>query len=527
MRRLLSAFFRTRSVVSASLVILVLTLATKVTGLGRVATVATLFGAGGETDAFLTAFLVPECIYLFFTEGALTAALVPVLTRWSRRKDGRLGALVGSLLFLAVVLGLLVALPLYLYTATAVAWLAPGFGSGTLTLTASLLRIVLPYVPLLAAAGVFYALLHTEGHFTMPALGPLLFNLSIIAMAFLAHRRLGIAALAWGVLLGGLAQLFAQFWPLRRLLPGMRLSIDLRHPGLIEAGRLLAPIAMSLLVVQGNVVGERILASSLAAGSITELNFAQKIIHLPLGIFGIALSTAILPTLARLAQEKRGKDFARVLGNGLSVSFLLLLPLSALMIFGREWIVSLALKRGAFAQAETLRTAGVLGDYAIALAAVSATMLLTRAFLARNDARTPAALKALAVALHLGLCWTLLPRWGIRAVPLAFAASSILHFILAFLALARRSTEIRLTPLLGEIGRILLSTVLAFALSLQLSGLIRGTGKEAELARLALLGGPGFLGSLLLAHLMGCRGTREGMGLIRERMGRGRGRGRE
>jgi len=502
---------------------MVATLASKLTGFIRVQSIADVFGATWHTDAFLTAFLIPECLYLFFTEGALACALIPVFAKYlvapspdESRKDAPDAA---SLMWTLTVIAFLIALPITLaialgqrYVATA---LGPGFSTQTQGLAASLLTIVALYIPLGLVGGVFQGYLNARGHFLAPALGPLLFNIVTIAAAYLFGRTYGVHALAYGVVIGGLLALIIQWLALR--LFGVSLGRpDFRHPGLGLAARLLLPIIASLVLVQGQVIIERILASSLAPGSIASLNFAQKILNLPAGFLALTISTALMPTLAAAAVKSDWLSFDASARRCHDVLLFLVAPVSLWFFVSAAPIVHLAFRRGAFTLAHAAVTETVLRAFAPALVPMAGTYLLTRLFLARGDAKTPAVVKGIAIAINLGLLGTTLPRWGIVAIPAAFTGMYFVNYILLLIPFFRIAPDTG-RSFTHEFGRILLACLIISPVAFWLAT----ATAETTSARITAIIAPGILLAMafpLLSHILGANATRTIVGFVREKL---------
>lgn len=404
----------------SSLLIAGVTLLTKVTGFLRVAAITGRLGATAATDAFLTAFLVPESIYVFLTEGAITAAFVPPFTR--ARAAGEaffadlLVAALGRVLALAGVLAVLV----WLFAREISLLVAPGFPTQTTELAAELLALVAFYIPLACGAAVLFGALNARDHFLMPALGPLAFNLAMIASVWFA-RPGAVRPLAYGVLAGGLLQLVLQVAVLVRGGPYRARALLERHPGLGEILALLLPLGFSLGVTQVQILAERVLASGLPAGVITSMNLVQKLVNLPLGMVGIAVAAPLLPALARHRLAGDADAFARALARGLVAVVVLITPLALACLFASEPIVRTLFLRGAYGADRAADAATMLWHYAFGLPAVSVAYLLTGAFLAAGDAMGPALVRAAWLTANVALNYAWLPYMGVAGIPLAWS----------------------------------------------------------------------------------------------------------
>lgn len=464
MRRMFAALRSTRSILAASAVLAVATLASKVTGFMRIQAIADVFGASWQTDAFLTAFLIPECLYLFFTEGALSSVLVPVfasaLAKEDERRDPGASRLLLTLCLGALVLGLPLAALIADRRMAVAAALAPGFATQTRHLAGVLLAIVAGYVPLGLVGGVLQGYLNARGHFLAPALGPLLFNVVTVAAAWGLGHSHGIEALAWAVLGGGLGALALQVVALILLRTPLALRPSLRDPCLYEAGRLLLPVAASVVLVQGQVVIERVVASSLEAGSVASLNFASKILNLPAGLLALTVATALLPTLAAAASRGAWDEADEAAATSHRTLLFLVAPASAWLVVTARPLVRLALERGAFSAGDTAATATVLAWFAPALLPLAGGYLLTRVFFARHDTATPSVVRMASVIVNALLLLTLLPLAGIVAIPAAATAMHLGFYVALLVVLARRS-PVAARGFASEAGRVAVACVVA------------------------------------------------------------------
>jgi len=282
------------------------TLLSRILGFARDMVVALVFGAGPITDAFFVAFRIPNMLRRLLAEGALSTAVVPVFseyveTRTREQFVAMLRAVVGAgtlVLALTTVVGI-----------GAAPWIlrviAPGFTSdpAQTELTVLLTRVMFPYLPLVGLAALAMGLLQLHGRFFASSIGPALVNVGMITGVVVLARRLEppILALAIGVLIGGVAQLVVQLPSLQRCGFLVSPALDFRHPALARVTRLLLPAVFGLAAVQVSVFVNTLLASLLPAGSISFLYYADRVMEFPLGVFGIALASASLPTMARQA----------------------------------------------------------------------------------------------------------------------------------------------------------------------------------------------------------------------------------
>ena len=445
-------------------------MASRVLGLVRDQVFAVFFGAGLQYDAFLTAFRIPNLLRDLLAEGALSAAFVTTFTQTlqSKGKEAaqRLSNRVATLivLFIAVISVLA-----WIYAPAIVRLLAPGFFEipGKASLTIELTRIMIPFLLLVALAAQAMGMLNAFGVFGLPALASAFFNLgSIIGgllLGFVLGPLLGISAIAgmaYGVLIGGFLQLAVQWPSLRKQGVGYRPELGLGDPGVRQILRLMAPAVIGTAAVQINVFVNTNFASEIIDpatgavlnGPVSWLNFAFRFMQFPIGVFGVAVATAALPSLSRSAAEPELGDFRRTLNHSLTLVFLLCIPSAVgLMVLGRP-IVALIFEHGKFTAFDTVQTANALAAYSVGLAGYAAVKVLSPAFYALNDARTPMLVSLGSIVVNYVLNSLLVGPFGHVGLAFSTSAVALVNFLLLGVLIRRR------LGLLG--GRRLASAVL-------------------------------------------------------------------
>jgi putative peptidoglycan lipid II flippase len=410
------------------------TLLSRVLGLVREQVFAAFLGAGLYADAFMAAFRIPNLVRDLFAEGALSAAFVPTYARTLAR-DGLPAAhrLASRLLtFLAVVLGLLVLLGL-LFAEPLVRLLAPGFETvpGKLEATVVLTRVMLPFLPLVSFAAVAMGMLNAHERYGAPALAPAVFNVASILWA-LVLWLLGFGAaqvaLGWavGTLFGGAAQVLVQLPSLWR--DGWRFRPEWQpaDPGLRAIGLLMAPATVGLAAVQVNIFVSTIFAS-LEPGAVAWLQYAFRVLYMPIGIFGVAVGTVAATTLAHRAAAEDLEGVRDTLERSLRGLAFLTVPATVGLMVLAVPIVRLLFERGRFTPADTTHTATALLLYAVGLVGYSCVKVLAPAFYALGHPRVPLLASAAAVAGNLALILLLHGRYGYRVIALGTALGAIVN----------------------------------------------------------------------------------------------------
>jgi len=378
------------------------TLVSRVLGFLRDVVIARMFGAGIATDAFFVAFRIPNLFRRLFAEGSFALAFVPVLSEYRKRDDQ---AAVRELL--DSISGVLLAALLVMTAAGMLLapWLiqifAPGFAADDprQALATEMLRVTFPYLLLISLTALSGGILNTWGKFWVPAVTPALLNVSLICAAMLLAPALSvpIKALAWGVLLAGMLQLLFQLPALQRLGLLPRPRWQPAHEGVRRILRLMLPTLFGSSVAQVNLLLDTIIASLLLAGSVSWLYYADRLFEFPVGVFGVALSTVILPRLATAAGGKRQTagthaddlDFTATLQWAMRLGWLISVPAAVGLMVLATPVLQTLFQYGRFVASDTAMSSMALQAYTLGLPAVIAVKVLAPGFYARQDTTTP------------------------------------------------------------------------------------------------------------------------------------------
>ena len=439
-----SAETEKRAMTKAAGVVGFWTALSRVTGFIRDMAIALFLGAGPGADAFFVAFRIPNLLRRLFAEGALTAAFIPtyvdILQKKGISEAAKLAqvAFTFSAMFLTVVTLLGVTLTPYI-----VEIIAPGFGSDPdkFALTVELTRIMFPYIFFISLVALLSGALNSLGLFAPPAAAPLLLNMSMIGSVLFFSGHYKYAAyypLSWAVILAGLLQLLLQML----FLPGMgirlKLNFNFSNPALKKMGMLFIPAALGGAVYQINVLVGTILASMLPVGGVSWLYYADRLVELPLGIFAIALGTAVLPSMSRLAGQGDYKALMKSLSFSLSLIAFLTIPASVGLIILREPIIAILFQRGLFTYLDTQETAYALLFYTSGLWAYSGLKVVTQAFFSLKDTKTPLWVSIGAVITNVAVGLALMGPMRHGGLAFATAISATFNVLILFLILTRR-----------------------------------------------------------------------------------------
>lgn len=496
------------------------TMASRLLGVAREIVLARLFGAsaGPAMDAFNVAFRAPNLVRDLFAEGAMTAAFVPTFSRTlaghGRDAAWRLGSLVLNALLLAtgvlVVLGITFAEPI----TRLLAW-GDNFRSveGKLELTTMLTRIMMPFLPTVAVAVAMMGMLNSLHRFFVPALSPAMFNVATIVCAFTLVPYMPaiglppIAGIAIAAVLGGLGQILVQ-WPLLAR-EGFRYRpvLDFSDPGLREILRLMGPGTLGLAAVQINVVVNTALASTQEQGAVSFLQYAFRLMYLPIGLFGVSIATAALPDISRQAAEADKSAMRGTIASGVRMMLMLNVPATVGLMALAYPIVEFLLEYGAFTPRDTAATAAALMFYAPGLVGYSAVKIASPSFYALGEARTPVVVSMASVGLNLGLNLLLVRTMGYRGLALGTAISALFNAVVLMALLSRRLGGLETSRTIVVFLKILVASALmgaaAFFTAAWLVDAIPGSEWYSRMVRVCTAIAAGLAVLLSSAKLLG------------------------
>lgn len=404
---------------------------------------AAVFGAGASMDAFEAAFRLPNILRRLFAEGAFSQAFVPVLAEYHRQRGhdatrelvGRVGTIL-MLVLLAVTLAGVLAAPWLVYV------LAGGFARtpGKVELTADMIRIMFPYILFISLTSLAGSVLNVYKRFAIPAFTPVLLNLSIIGSAVFLSRWVDppIVALAWGVFIGGIAQLVFQVAPLARIGMLPRFSLDWRDPGVRRVLILMGPAVIGVSAAQISALINTQLAALLGDGRISWITYADRLMEFPSALLGVALGTVILPSLSKHFSDDNPAEYSALLDWGLRLAFLLALPAAVALWLLAVPLVSTLYQYGRFTVNDVWQTRAALVGYSAGLLGLILVKILAPGFYARQHMRTPVKIAFVTVLVTQALAVTLMWPLGHAGLTLATSIGACVNATLLFVFLRRR-----------------------------------------------------------------------------------------
>lgn len=440
------------------------TLISRVLGFVRDVIVAFALGAGLFADAFFVAFRIPNLLRRLFGEGSLTMAFIPVYTR-IREEEGEEAAQAmarSAMIWLAVILVSITLLAELLAGPLTMA-IAPGFikNPELFDTTVNLVRICFPYVIFICGVALCMGVLNARDRFLGPALAPVVLNVALIGAALFGYfTGMNVAyAMAYGVLIGGAGQWLLQQPFLRSTGFSWRGAWSWRNKGVARMGLLMLPTVFGAAVYQLNILLGTLLASFLPVGSVSYLYYADRLVQFPLGVFGIAVSTAALPSLAKLAAKGEMEEYDAALTLSLGLTLFIALPAAAGLIGLADPVISLLFERGAFTSEAVTATSKALIAYALGLPFIALSRPLVAGFYALEDTRTPVKIAVVCLIANIGLGLLLMQSLAHVGLALAVSGSSLLNFVALHFVLARRR-KAALIPLASAAKILFLSLLI-------------------------------------------------------------------
>ncbi len=445
-------------VVASTRLIAALTLLSRILGLARESAYGYFFGTGPLLSSFRIAFMIPNLARRLFGEGALSAAFIPVFTRTIRSGDmPQARRLAGAVLTLLVTIlaGIVV-------VGESILIVANGMSHET---TLELTTIMFPFLGLICVAAFLGGILNVLGRFALPAASPIVLNVFVILAMVGGHLNgfsgLPLIKLVCGsVLLAGGVQVAMHVVAVRAVGFRPALNRDWSTPGVREIVAFMGPMIVGLSTVQINTMVDKLIAWFFVPDhqGPAVLGFAQFLYQLPLGVFGIALATAIFPTLARHAADDDHERFTRTVERGIRMTLFVAIPATAGLILVVRPLVQTLFQHGRFSAAGTDRVAAAVIFYAIGLAAYFIQHIIVRAFYSKNDAATPARISAAVVAVNVVLNLVLVGPMREAGVALATAIAAWVQLFWSAARLSPHLASVRFAPIVSTIVKTLLGT---------------------------------------------------------------------
>ncbi len=415
-------------------------LVSRLLGLLRDVVIGAQFGTSGSYDAYVAAFRIPDIIYTLIAGGILVSAFVPTFTDYLAKND-RTGAwrLASAVINLVIVVLIIAAIIAAIFAEPIVHYLlAPGFGPAAQALTVQLMRLLLIPPIIFAVSGVVMGILYAHQNFWLPGLAPSMYNLGIIFGALALVPFFGIYGLALGAIIGALLHLLVQVPGLWRVKMHYSAHLAVRDPGVQEVMRLMIPRMFGVAVVQLNFLVETSLASLLATGAVSALNYAWRVMLVPQAVVAQSVATAAFPTFADQYSRGQIQQLRAALAATVRSILFIAIPAGVGLLVLSEPIIQLVFQRGRFTETSTALVAAALSAYALGLIGHSGVEILARAFYALHNTKTPVLLGILSLAINLVMSLSLINVLGVTGLALANTTAALIEMTLLIVMIRKR-----------------------------------------------------------------------------------------
>jgi len=440
-----------------------MTVVSRVLGLAREMLYAAIFGAGAVNDAFRIAYAIPYFFRRVLGENAMASYFLPLFIDYKENKGPREAWRLADNVFNALLVVTAVLAGLFaLFAPQILRVIAPGFTeTGNLRLAIGLTREMVPFMVTMSLAAVLMSLLNAHRRFALPSSGPIILNLVFIAGLYTLVPLFGeskpemIHGVAVAVVVGGVLQVVVLGAGTRGLGWRWKPRLDFRHPGLRKVMKLMVPALFGLAVTRINLLVDNALASLLGEGTISALNYSERLLQFPLGVFGIAMATAVLPALSSYAAKRDWGPLRDTFNDAVRLSLFVAVPATVGLVVLREPLIALFFQRGAFTAAATAEAAWALLFYALGLTAYIGVHVTVPVFYAQKDTKTPVIAAAVAVVVNVGGDLALMWSMEQGGLALASAAAAFVNWGILLVILRRRMGPLGLRSILNSGLRIL------------------------------------------------------------------------
>ncbi len=435
---------KSQKISSAAIIVAFFGLISRLLGLWRDRLLAGQFGASRTLDVYYAAFKIPDLIYNLLIAGAISSAFLPVFYEYLTKDKEEAWRFAANVLNVLVFILVGCSLVLILFVPQLIYLVAPGFDGASRELTVDISRLLFLSPLLLGISALASTLLQAFSRFLISSLAPVFYNLGIIFGIVYLTPHYGIWGLAFGVVLGALLHFLIQIPSLFNIGFRFRRLLNFKEPGLIKVAKLWLPRTLGLFAFQINSIVSTAIASVLASGSISIFNFADNLRWVPIGIIGVAFSTAAFPAMSLSHAQGKKELFFRQFSLAVKQVLLIVIPLSIFIFVFRTQIVKIILGIGNFNLQDVQLTAAALGLFSFGIFAAALLPLFTRAFFALHNTKPPVLINVFSMVLNIilsfGIVWYFAEYTDISPIlglPLAITISSIVNLLWQWIALKK------------------------------------------------------------------------------------------
>ena len=423
----------------SGLLVMIITMVSRVLGLVRAGIIAYYFGASAMTDAFFSAFKISNFFRQLLGEGALGSSFIPLYNeRVESEGEENSKQFIYSILNLLFVFSTIVTILMIIFSQGIIDGIVSGFPDETKIIASRLLKIMSVYFVFISLSGMVCAILNNFKQFAVPASTSIFFNLAIILASMYFGKTYGIDALAYGVVIGGLFQFLVVLPAFFKIMKGYSFKIDWKDPYLKKIFIMICPMLIGIVARQVNTIVDQMFASYLAEGGVSALENATRLYLLPVGVFGVSISTVIFPALSK-AMSKNDLDGATDnIVKGLNILLFLIIPSTAVLTFYAPEVIRLTLSYGKFDEEAVRVTSQALLYYSLGLYFYTAIYLMTRAFYSVKNSKYPVKFSIISIVINIVLNFMLIKSMAYRGLALSTSIASGVNFFLLLIVFRRK-----------------------------------------------------------------------------------------
>lgn len=450
----------------SGLLVMVITMVSRVLGLVRATIIAYYFGASGATDAYFSAFKISNFFRQLLGEGALGSSFIPLYNEKIEIEGEERGKeFIYSILNLIFVFSTIVTLLMIIFSQDIINLIVNGFPVETKILASKLLKIMSVYFIFISLSGMICAMLNNFKQFAIPASTSIFFNLAIIFASMGFSKTFGISALAYGVVLGGALQFLIVLPSFFKIVRGYSFKINWKDPYLKKIFILMCPMLVGIVARQVNTIVDQVFASYLQEGGVTALENATRLYLLPVGVFGVSISTVIFPVLSKAVAKNDMKTAENNIVKGLNILLFLIIPSIAVLTFYSTDVIRLTLSYGKFGEDAVKVTSEALLYYSLGLYFYTAIYLMTRAFYSVKNSSYPVRFSIVSIIINIVLNFVLIKSMAYRGLALSTSIASGVNFLLLVYVFRKKYMEFPLKKSLIFFGKVLITTIIALGAS--------------------------------------------------------------
>lgn len=450
----------------SGLLVMIITMVSRVLGLVRATIIAYYFGASSATDAYFSAFKISNFFRQLLGEGALGSSFIPLYNEKVEIEGEEKGKeFIYSILNLIFVFSTIITLLMIIFSNGIIELIVNGFPVETKILASKLLKIMSVYFIFISLSGMICAMLNNFKQFAIPASTSIFFNLAIIGASMCFSKTFGIDALAYGVVVGGLFQFLVVLPSFFKIVKGYSFKINWQDPYLKKIFIMMCPMLVGIVARQVNTIVDQVFASYLQEGGVTALENATRLYLLPVGVFGVSISTVIFPVLSKAVAKDDMKIAEDNIVKGLNILLFLIIPSTAVLTFYATDVIRLTLSYGKFGEEAVKVTSEALLYYSLGLYFYTAIYLMTRAFYSMKNSAYPVKFSMISIGINILLNFLFIKPLAYKGLALSTSIASGVNFLLLLFVFRHKYINFSLKRSFIFLIKVTLTTIIALTAS--------------------------------------------------------------